>query len=128
MTKILSGLKRRRRTTDSIFYKDESWFTTTGDKFNPQNERTCGEPPTNKDLATGNVPRAPQKQRGKGVMARVTAPAFRDGTVLVAHFAPDAFRLNGDCYKNNLLSTDIIPEIRREITKAPNSRWTWARG
>ena len=119
--KIDSGKWRR----DEIWYSDESWFDTQGNRFNPQNERFYARAGAKKsDVDAQDALAAPQKQRAPGFMLHMTASAYAGGTVLAPHIVPEKVRLTAKYYVQNILNADVFPNIRG-AAQATEGNWLW---
>ena len=113
---ILRRIEGGKFRADDIFWSDESWFDTTGNRYNPQNMRTYGASGSKKqDLLDRGELGAPQKQRGPGVMIHMTVSGYRGGTILPPHLVPPKTSLCAKYYESHILENDVLPKIRAAI-------------
>ena len=114
--RILNSLDRGLFGIDHIFWTDECWVDTTGNRFSPQNNRVYAMPGVEKsDPSMRSILSAPQKQRTPGVMVRLTVTSSRNGTAFTPHLIPIKTYITGEYYTKNIIENDVLPKIRAHV-------------
>ena len=112
------------RDKDDIWYSDESWCDTNGDRFNPQNDRVYAEEKMRKDdPSLQGALRAPQQQRAPGVMIHMTVSSRSGGCALPPVVVPAKQTVTSKFYVDDVLKA-VLPQIRSK-TLDNNNFFVW---
>ena len=125
---ILGSIAIGKYDIDDVFWTDECWFDTTGNRLNPQNDRVYAPPGVKKgDPSMRDLIAAPQKQRAPGIMAHMTVSSSRNGTVLTPHLLPVNTFITSAYYAENILENDVLPKIRAHVLRCddPQAAERW---